>query len=150
MGYSHSWTRPQALDIGLCNAAAEDCRQVCEASGVPLKGIEGSPNPLFAGSIVAFDGGCEWFVVQCKCDSASPERPMRSKPGWHVGFCKTEHLPYDICVQACLIVFNHCFEQDFQISSDGGSAAWDRARELCQRTLGYGSEFRLKTAGATV
>jgi hypothetical protein len=52
-------------------------------------------------------------------------------------------LPYDLCVQAVLIVLDHHFETAFLVSSDGDSDAWDRARELCQRVLGYGKSFSL-------
>lgn len=143
MGYTHGWTRKASLDSIRFAEAVDDCQQVCEACCVPLKGIEGLAEPVFREYIVAFDGGGEWFVVQALCDESSPECPVHGKTGLHVGSCKTEHLPYDICVQACLVVFNHYFGQEFQVSSDGKSADWRRARAVCQETLGYGLEFLL-------
>jgi hypothetical protein len=143
MGYTHSWIRPRELDREKFSAAAADCRRVCEASGVALRGIEGAAEPVFADQIVAFDGGCEWFIVQCICDDRSPERPCRDKPGMHFGFCKTEHLPYDSCVQACLIVFSHHLGIGFTVSSDGHDSDWEPARQLCQSSLGYESSFTL-------
>ncbi len=143
MGYTHSWLRPRELDRGKFAAAAEDCRRVCEASGITLRGTEGAVEAVFADFIVAFDGGCESFVVQCVCDDRSPERPCRDKPGIHFGFCKTEHLPYDICVQACLIAFKHQFGSIFVVSSDGDGSEWDAAQGLCRRVLRYGESFVL-------
>ena len=145
MGYTHSWIRKAKLDSIRFAGAVDDCRQVCEASRVPLKGIEGLVEPVFREYMVAFVGGGEWFIVQAACGDSSPERPARGKVGWHFGSCKTEHLPCDICVQACLIVFNHHFELEFQVGSDGGEADWAAARALCQPTLGYGEAFRLDT-----
>ena len=70
------------------------------------------------------------------CDDRSPERPCRDKAGLHFGFCKTDRLPYDLCVQACLIVFNHHLGAGFAVSSDGADPEWDRARNLCHAILG--------------
>ncbi len=143
MGYTHSWIRPRELDRIRFAEAAENCRSVCEASGVELHGIEGHAAPCFEPYLVAFDGGCEWFVVQCICDSSSAERPARSAPGKHFGFCKTRQMPYDLCVKACLIAFEHHFPGEFAVSSDGDDLEWQQARELCQRVVGYGASFRL-------
>lgn len=143
MGYTHSWYRPRELEREKFADAVEDCRKVCEASMIPLRGVEGAAEPVFRDFIVAFNGGCEPLIVQCVCDARSPERPSRAKPGAWFGFCKTEHLPYDLCVQAALIVFQHHLGAGFLVSSDGDSAAWGRARELCQRVLGYGESFSL-------
>lgn len=124
-------------------AAVKDCKQVCDESGIALQGIEGQAKPTFESFLVAFGGGCEPFVVQCVCGNRGPERPSYSQPDRCRGFCKTEHLPYDICVQACLIVLNHNLGDAFQVGSDGNEVDWDGARELCQKTLGYGLDFRL-------
>lgn len=147
MGYTHFWMRPNELDREQFAAAARDCRAVCEESGVKLQGIEGREDPIFERFIVAFNGGCEAFVVQCICGPDSPERPRRDGSGAHWGFCKTEQSPYDICVEACLIVFNHHFGIDFTVSSDADSSEWIAARELCQRALGYGKSFSLADWG---
>lgn len=143
MGYTHSWLRPKELDREKFAAAAADCRRICEVSGVELRGIEGGSHPVFANGIVAFDGGCEWFVIQCVCDDRSPERPCRDKPGMHFGYCKTEHQPYDKCVQACLVVLKHHLNADFSVTSDGDETDWMPACSLCQSVLGYGSGFSL-------
>lgn len=136
MGYTHSWLRPRQLASDRFAAAAQDCRRICEASGVQLRGIEGRTDPIFEEFIVAFDGGCEPFVVQCVSDGRSPERPRPNNSGTHRGFCKTEHLPYDICVQGCLIAFNHFFGDDFSVSSDGTSSDWDAAPLYAGRRFG--------------
>ena len=58
-------------------------------------------------------------------------------------YCKTEQLPYDFCVQVALIVLKHHLEAAIKITSDGGDAEWQRARDVCQEHLGYGQDFRL-------
>lgn len=143
MGYTHSWIRPRGLERGRFAAAARDCQRICEASGVVLRGIEGEQKPTFENFIVAFNGECEAFVIQCVCGERGPERLSPTRPGMHRGYCKTEHLPYDVCVQACLVAFQHHFDTDFVVSSDGADSEWDAARQLCQRSVGYGAEFML-------
>ena len=58
MGYSHGWCRPNELEREKFAAAVDDCRKVCEASMIPLRGIEGAVEPVFREFIVAFNGGC--------------------------------------------------------------------------------------------
>lgn len=128
MGFTHYWLRPSELEREKFAAAVGDCRKVCEASGIPLRGIEGAAEPVFQDRVVAFDGGCESFIVQRACTDGSPERPSRSRPGNWFGYCKTERLPYDLCVQAALVVLEHHLGAAFRVSSDGDSAAWDSRR----------------------
>ena len=54
-----------------------------------------------------------------------------------------EHCPYDICVQAALIIFKHHLGDFINVSSDGKGSDWDRARQSCEEHLGYGSDFIL-------
>ena len=53
-------------------------------------------------------------------------------------------MPYDLCVQAALIVLKHHLAAAITVSSDGGEPDWERARAACQKWLGYGEEFRLR------
>ncbi len=143
MGYTHYWLRPRELDRARFAAAANDCRRLCNAAAVPLHGPEKTRYPVFTDYLVAFNGGCEDFVVQCVCDADSPERPSRSDARMHRGFCKTEHLPYEVCVQACLIALQHHLGPAFRVESDGSDEDWAAARALCERVAAYGLGFRL-------
>jgi len=58
-------------------------------------------------------------------------------------YCKTEQLPYDLCVQVALIVLKHHLGATIKITSDGGETDWQRARDSCIENLGYGQDFRL-------
>ena len=59
-------------------------------------------------------------------------------------FCKTVQMPYDLCVQAALIVLKHHLGRAITVSSDGDDADWEGARQACQKWLGYGEEFQLE------
>jgi hypothetical protein len=102
--------------------------------------------PVFADEEIAFNGagrsGCEPFIIR---------RLETPRPGRTVvfSFCKTEHLPYDLCVQTALIVLKHHFGGAITIHSDGKDNDWSQARETCSSILGYGAEFRLDDADAS-
>ena len=49
-------------------------------------------------------------------------------------FCKTEHAPYDLCVQLALIVFKHPLGHTISVASDGKDTDWkDAPRNLAPR-----------------
>lgn len=86
------------------------------------------------------DGSYETFRVARICRLRSARQEARGK--WSGDFCKTNHRPYDLCVQGCLIVLNHHLGSDrFRVSSDGKSRDWDEARNACQQILGYGIDW---------
>ncbi len=71
--------------------------------------------------------------------------PRRQRPnGRAFSYCKTEHMPYDICVQIALIVLKHHLGSMITISSDADAEDWQKARDTCQSSLGYGSDFELE------
>jgi hypothetical protein len=146
MGYTHSWIRTKSLDHDKFAAAIIDSRRVCEATDVNLSGIENEPEPVFENYVIAFGDGGEPLIIQCTCDNQSPERPIPDKPGFHFGYCKTEQLPYDLCVQATLIILNYYFGKEFLVGSDGNDLEWVRARRLCEGIVGYGGSFVLNNS----
>jgi hypothetical protein len=144
MGYTHYWERPGELPRPQFAAAAQNCRTLCAALEIPLVGAEGSGQPVFTAELVCVNGAngasCETFHVP------RVQRPRRSFDRQTVssrtGFCKTNHMPYDLCVQGCLIVLRHHLGgPSFRVSSDGRSQDWNAAREACQRVLGYGIDW---------
>jgi len=74
-------------------------------------------------------------------------QPKPSANGWFEFSKKTAHKHPDVAVCACLIVFHHHFATEYRIRADGkdDDGTWIAARECCQRILGYGAGFSLKT-----
>lgn len=138
MGLTHHWHRPTELPTEAFRAAVDDCRRLFEAAGVDLAGFDGTGTPLLTAERIVFNGAapaaCEPFEV------AAVEFDRRGRQEFF-GHCKTEHLPYDLCVRAALIVLHHHLQDAFRVSSDDGE--WKAAQEWVSSTLGYGSDFIL-------
>lgn len=59
-------------------------------------------------------------------------------------FCKTARKEYDIAVCCALIIAKKHFGDIIKVSSDGEEEdGWDKAKELCQKTLKYGKTFNI-------
>ena len=140
MGWTHSWQRDIELDDTAFAAAVRDCQAALPVSGVELGGFEGMGCPILDPDHIVFNGGvsgsCEPFEIR----RVEFDRRGRSRT-W--GFCKTEHLPYDLCVQMALIVLHHHLGSAIQVGSDGSIADWQQAIDLVQKELGYGADFQL-------
>jgi hypothetical protein len=119
--------------------AVSDCQKIVKALSVSLGDAEGNGEPIFTDEEIIFNGagrtGCERFQV-LRCDT--PRRGTQVS-----SYCKTEKLPYDICVQVSLIVLKHHLKNAIAIASDGKDDDWKKAREVCHAELGYGDEFRI-------
>jgi hypothetical protein len=145
MGYTHYWDRSSVLPRQQFLAAADDCRRLCDALKIPLGDAKGEGLPIFNTDTLCFNGrvdtgGWEPFRV----DRVRRLRDAREPHvgSWWSSFCKTNRLPYDLCVQGCLIVLSHHFTKShFRVSSDGDSQDWHNARDACQRALGYGIDW---------
>lgn len=140
MGYTHYWARPPRLPAAAFGRAVVDCRRVLPQTHIPLAGANGTGKPRFRSDGIVFNGvgeaSHETFAVR-------REEPDRGDGRSVLSFCKTEQKPYDLAVQAALIVLQHHLGQCFRVSSDGGAADWDAARKCCQQVLGYGGDFQL-------
>ena len=140
MGYTNYWKRTPELPAMKFAAAVKDIKTIMKKLGVPLGGRDGTGRPIFRADSIEFNGRTpqdyETFAVDRLVE---PEgEPMVFE------FCKTEHRPYDICVQAALIVLKHHLGAAITVSSDGDDTDWEAARNACQKWLGYGGEFRLE------
>jgi hypothetical protein len=141
MGWTHYWRRnPNFSDEAFENAAS-DCKRLLSQLGIDLRGERDGESPLFSAEAIIFNGkkgqGCENFEIH----RSELPRPGRDQVR---GFCKTEKLPYDLCVQCALIILKQHLGQAMTVSSDGDDADWEEARSKCQKHLGYGSGFRLE------
>ena len=142
MGWTHNWRRGTELPPATFAAAIRDCRKTLPCTGVSLAGFDGIGQPVLQEEVIVFNGegraGCEPFEIhQTGCD--------RHGRAVFWSFCKTEHQPYDLCVQTALIILNHHLGEAIAVRSDGTDADWAEARRLCQEQLGYGETFRLET-----
>lgn len=139
MGWTHHWKRETELPRKPFAAAVRDCQKVLPQIGITLAGFEGTGSPVFEDDVIVFNGAggaCEPFEIH----QTEFDRRGR-KIVW--SFCKTEHLPYDLCVQVVLIVMKHHLGDAIVVTSDGTDNDWATARRTCQQHLGYGEEFRL-------
>ena len=138
----------------------EDCGHPDRDYGIawPAKGAGGvvphgfadaSGGSWFAGATItarACGGDCshESFVLEpTEAPIVHPRAPMI------FGFCKTAFKPYDLAVQACLIVFTCRFPGAFLVTSDGDAELWTEAAAFVQEHLGYGADFHLATKAET-
>ena len=87
---------------------------------------------------IVFDGGCEWFVFERISEG-------RDEDGMVFSFCKTQRLPYNLYVGACLLVFKHHF-RSIKLCPDGRMQDLQPAIDLCKELLGYTEERELRDA----
>lgn len=142
MGWTHYWQRDAQLAPEAFASAVADLKAVLPGAGVRLAGPEGVGEPVLEADRVLFNGEemeCyEPFVFM----RVVPDDPGQAAV-W--GFCKTDGLPYDLCVQVALVVLHHHLGDALAVASDGSMDDWRAAVGRVQQHLGYGSEFRLAT-----
>ena len=140
MGLTHSWRRDPELPEYSFQAAVGDLQRLLKATDIPLAGREGTGEPFISLDEITFNGiqgqHCEDFTVR---RSDSP----RNGRSYVFSFCKTEHMPYDLCVKCTLIILRHHFNDKISIFSDGSQEDWRDAVEHCQNILNYGDDFKL-------
>lgn len=86
------------------------------------------------------DGSYDTFQIKRELKKKQVFQP---EPDIQLESCQTNYRPYDLCVQCCLIVFNHYYGSQFRIRSFGTAQQWYEAANDCQAVLGYGLEFVL-------
>jgi hypothetical protein len=140
MGYTHYWRRPPRLNPQAFGRALTDCRRILPELQIPLAGSDGRGKPIYRANEIVFNGlgdaSYETFAIRL-------EEPDSGEDQLVFAFCKTARKPYDLAVQVALIVFRHHLGNYFIVSSDGGDPDWEAARQICQKHLGYGDDFRL-------
>ena len=141
MGWTHYWKREPEFSEVMFQSAIGDLQKLLSDIDVQLAGSEGEGKPYLSLDKIEFNGvarqSCEDFRV------LRVDAPRRGRSKVY-SFCKTEKLPYDICVQCALIILWHYFGNDINISSDGTNEDWKEACNLCQEHLGYGADFILE------
>ena len=140
MGWTHNWRRGTELPPATFAAAVRDCRKTLPCTGVPLAGFDGTGQPVLEENAIVFNG-----VGKAACEPFEIHQTEFDRQGRAVfwAFCKTEHQPYDLCVQVALVILKHHVGEAIAVGSDGKDDDWTQARRLCQQHLGYGETFRL-------
>jgi len=140
MGWTHHWEREIEFPTNQFTAIVDDCKTVFANIDVKLAGCEGRGKPVFSETAIIFNGvggmSCEDFVIQ-KVQFPSPGRD------YVICHCKTEHLPYDICVKAALVILKHHLRDHIRVMSDGKKEDWAEAINICKSCVGYGDDFVL-------
>jgi hypothetical protein len=142
MGYTHFWKREPRLSEVMFQSVINDLQKVLADIDIPLAGSEGEGEPFLSLDKIVFNGvagqGCENFRV------LRVDAPRMDRSKVH-SFCKTQKLPYDLVVQVALIIMKHYFSKAIKVSSNGVDEDWQKAKDICQENLGYGSDFELET-----
>lgn len=145
MGYTHYWKQPTRLNQETWNKFVADCKVLyknmpknSESSGAyavdePLHigGCYTSKYPKFTKECVLFNGSSvppkdrkkdsqgDW-----ENDNCSHETFVLKRTNTSGDFCKTARKPYDLMVQACLLLYKYYFWDEVTISSDGNFDDW--------------------------
>lgn len=157
MGFSHYYNHTQNLDQETWNEFIKDCKTLyknmpdhSKSSGayhaddpLILTGDALYKSPKFTKDLVYFNGGDTGVRVkkgkyweEAYPDGTTEEFPKLSHETFVLkrqgdgGFCKTARKPYDLMVQACLILLLAHFPKDAKVSSDGDSDDWYEATEF--------------------
>lgn len=140
MGVTHYWRRPTELPPETFRAAVIDVHRLFSVEHIEVAGFDGTGSPIVSEDRVILNGraplACEPLEITAIEFDPRGRSEVRS-------FCKTELLPYDLCVKAVLVVFQHHLHSHFVVTSDQQDTDWTAARELVQSALGYGQAFCL-------
>ncbi len=142
MGWTHYWEREKEIPAEEFEKAVNDCELLFSKMNVPLAGPQSEAEPVFSPEAMMFNGvqgqDCEIFSMK------RIEEPRR--PGAAVlSYCKTEKLPYDVCVRAALVIMKHYLGDHLQVMSDGKMKDWKDAVNICILHLGLGDKFNLSS-----
>jgi len=129
-GYGHSWTwkkAPDSLKVLKCIA---EMKRVLAASPVKLAGTDGLGKPMLQDGRLEFNlQGHEGQIGEPFLFPGRVDAP---------NFCKTNGLPYDPIVTACLLVLmDHFSKDEVDIQSDGklGGGDWDAGIALYKKVF---------------
>lgn len=128
MGYTHYWhTARDTPPEQLLEAGRKMLPIVREGDGV-LAGWDGSGQPdVDEDGCVRFNGREddeeEYETFGWPPDLGRPHNGT-GDPAWTFDFCKTEQVPYDRFVVACLLAAKSVLGSRLRLSSDGGAEAF--------------------------
>ncbi|MEM9417691.1 MAG: hypothetical protein AAGA25_01380 [Planctomycetota bacterium] len=140
MGWTHYWERLTELPKAEFAEGVQDILRLSKACPVGISGFEGCGEPIFEPEHVVFNGTSPQHYEPFEVSRIEFDRRGRTVI---LSYCKTDRKPYDLFVQAALIVFKHHLGEAFQVSSDTDDSAWLSARSFVSESLGYGDLFDL-------
>lgn len=143
MGYTHSWYRNGEISSSIMDQIRADFTKItarlpANSQIVDIPDLWGTPQDIAFGGK---KGTCEPMIF-CRISQARKISDDRAQEPWMTGkyfeYCKTEKMPYDLAVEALLIIAKKNLSEDIRVFSDGDDVDWLAARDLCQKVLGYG------------
>jgi len=147
MGYTHYWYKQSRIQKSVMQKIASDFKKVLPEFKDLLCFEFNEPNkkPVITNALIRFNGkgkdGHETLYFEQVVDL---NQHFSHDNGLIFGFCKTARKPYDIAVTTFLIIAAKHLKDGIRVTSDGNESEWQEAKDLCQKTLGYGNEFKLK------
>ena len=157
MGYCHYWYIDAKLDAGAFAKVAIDFEIVANElreQGIQLAGTKGTGYPTITPTEIAFNGfdfddagAHEGFILGLQNGKHAYMSVTQSEDPTVAGKVhdgtKTARKPYDIAVQAALIIAKHHLGDAIQVDSDGDIHDWQPAIDICSGELDYGDDFKL-------
>lgn len=148
MGYSHHWYRQPVLNAGKFDNVVVECKFARniwrretlsqQLTNAPFRPMH-LKNEVFSRDLIRFEGGCEPFLLEQRYSAT--HRPPK-EDGTYFAYCKTEHLPYDTLVTACLLIAKHHFGKAFKVSSNGDIEDWAAGIALVEKAVAWRSAWR--------
>ena len=134
MGWTHYWKKETELPAEKFSNAVADCRKILALLDVSLAGSEGIGAPVLNDDEIIFNGSADTGM----CEPFKFRRIQKPRLGKNVVFeyCKTEHMPYDLAVQCCLVILKFHLGDLIIISSDGKEEDWDKVKSVITEKLG--------------
>ena len=168
MGYTH-YFKTTNIEESIWGLIIADCKKLCKympryskSSGgyhseypLYINGCRRFTAPQFTKEHIYFNGadndnrfkkGVETPKGEYGCTSLHDlsHETFSVSPNMESGnYCKTARKPYDLMVQACLIVIDY-HTDNTAITSDGTNADWEEARTFVKDILGYKSTLKIK------
>lgn len=139
MGYTIHWFRPREFDRERFREWRDDVETIVRHGGVQIRAWDGKGEPGYSEDEVSFNGAadrgedCETFYVArveeppewaktrvTTTDGTVMWESLTPDPHDLQGFCKTNRLPYDTVVAACVLALRWWFPETVCIASDDG------------------------------
>lgn len=142
MSVTHYWRRSTELPEKPFARAVTDCEKLLGELGVALGGFDGTGQPIFDTDHIVFNGAHGQHGEAFEISRVEFDRRGRAEVR---SFCKTEHLPYDMCVKVCLVILKHHLGDGITVTTDALDVDWADAIDAVHQSLGYGRGFSLET-----
>ena len=92
----------------------------------------------------ACNGDCSNETFSLVRDITKSGVPSQIRDGKYLELVRTSYKPYDLAVNACLIIADHHLKDEIHVGSDGDIERWKDAMQLCEHFLEYGKDFELE------